>query len=200
MSDEPPAASAPARRRRDSAGTRSALLSSARELFAERGYDRTTVRDIAAHAGVNQALLFRYFGSKDELFGAAMARETLDLLADGPPERVVARVLRRILDPAASRAEDQLLYAALLSGGHDTAAAVLRRELGDNYGRALASLTDAGDADVRADLVLAWLLGIGLLRTVLGKEPLVGADPEAVAAHVLRGVGTLLERTDPQPA
>ncbi|MGY2061462.1 helix-turn-helix domain-containing protein, partial [Nocardia gipuzkoensis] len=60
-------------RKRDSGATRAAILGAAQELFAERGYERATVRDIAARAGVNQALLFRYFGNKDELFRAAIA-------------------------------------------------------------------------------------------------------------------------------
>jgi hypothetical protein len=63
----------------------------------------------------------------------------------------------------------------------------------------LTTLTDAADAEIRADLVLAWLLGIGLLRSVLDHQPLTDADPQAVAGHVLRAVATLLERVDQQP-
>lgn len=61
-------------RKRDATATKAALLDAAAELFADRGFDRTTVRDIAHRAGVNQALLFRYFGSKDALFEHVMAR------------------------------------------------------------------------------------------------------------------------------
>jgi AcrR family transcriptional regulator len=184
-------------RRRDAAATKAALLAAARELFTERGFERTTVRDIAARAGANQALLFRYFGSKDALFQQAMASK--NLLAETPPEQLVAVVLARLFAPDAPTAEDNPLYAVLRSAAHERTASVVRDDLGEQYGQVLASLTDAEDADVRADLVIAWWLGIGLLRSVLGKEPLAGADPAATAALVLRAVATLLERTEQPP-
>ncbi|KAA2266135.1 helix-turn-helix transcriptional regulator [Solihabitans fulvus] len=186
----------PRSRRRDSAATRAALLDAAAELFGERGFDRTTVRDIAGRAGVNQALLFRYFGSKDALFAAAMARRGRELLDDSPAEQLLGRVLRQMLDNESLKLIDHPMYAVLRSSGHDHAATAIRQELGEEYASALAALTDAEDARVRADLVLAWLLGIALLRSVHGKEPLASAKPDDVAGHVLRAVRVLLERAD----
>src|SRR6266568_1912295 len=61
------------RRRRDAVATRRALLESARGRFTRLGYDRTTLRDVAADAGVNIALIKRYFDSKEGLFKAALA-------------------------------------------------------------------------------------------------------------------------------
>jgi AcrR family transcriptional regulator len=63
-------------RARDAAATRKALLDAAAELFFERGFNRTTVRDIADRAGANQSLIFRYFGSKAAVFEAVAARAT----------------------------------------------------------------------------------------------------------------------------
>jgi AcrR family transcriptional regulator len=60
---------------RDADATRTALIAAARELFACDGFDRTTVRGIADRAGVNQALLFRYFGNKEGLFAEAIRDE-----------------------------------------------------------------------------------------------------------------------------
>lgn len=182
-------------RRRDSAATRAALLEAAAKLFAERGFDRTTVRDIAALAGVNQALLFRYFGSKDALFAAVMACQSRELLEESPPEQLVANVLRRMMEESATLA-DHPLWGALRSVGHDNAARAIRHELGEDYVRVLSSLTDSENADLRADLVLAWLVGISMLRSIFGKEPLASADPDEVAELVLRATRTLLERTD----
>jgi hypothetical protein len=68
--------------------------------------------------------------------------------------------------------------------------------LGEEYIRALSTLTDGGDGELRADLLLAWLLGIGLVRSVLHREPLHSADPAQVAGHVLRAAEVLLERSD----
>ncbi|WP_280268598.1 TetR/AcrR family transcriptional regulator [Nocardia wallacei] len=186
----------PGERKRDAAATRGALLAAAQELFAERGYERATVRDIAARAGVNQALLFRYFGSKDELFRAAIADRGRRVLEDGPAGSLPARLLARALVPADAAAQEYWLQAALRSSGHDEGASAIRRELGDEYVRALSALTDGPDGDLRADLLLAWVLGIGLMRSVHGREPLASADPNLVAHHVLRATRALLERTD----
>lgn len=61
------------RRRRDAAATREALLQAAHSRFTRLGYDRTTLRDVAADVGVNLALIKRYFDSKEGLFKAALA-------------------------------------------------------------------------------------------------------------------------------
>ncbi|KOG91018.1 TetR family transcriptional regulator, partial [Streptomyces varsoviensis] len=76
-------------RRRDAEATRRALIDAATALFTERGYERTTVRDIAARAGFNQALLFRYFGSKKALFSEVVARQGWQQVRDTPPERLL---------------------------------------------------------------------------------------------------------------
>jgi AcrR family transcriptional regulator len=186
-------------RRRDSAATKAALLAAARELFVCRGFDRTTVRDIAALAGANQALLFRYFGSKEALFREAMTSGSEQLIAQTPPEQLVSRVLARMLAPDAPKSTDSAFYAFLRSSTHEQSAEMFRDELGARYRNVLMTLTDAADAEIRADLVLAWLLGIGLLRSVLDHQPLADADPKVVAEHVLRAVVTMLERVDPRP-
>lgn len=180
-------------RKRDAAATRAALLDAAGTLFAERGFDRTTVRDIAKLAGVNQALLFRYFGSKDAIFEAVLARGGREQLASTPPGELLGTALRSMLESDTGR--DRTLDAYLRSAGHDSSAAAVRRQLGEEYAEVLATLTDADDAELRADLVLAWLLGIGLVREITGKEPLASADPDDVCQLVLGAARTLLERS-----
>ncbi|MEV0355459.1 TetR family transcriptional regulator [Nocardia sp. NPDC050697] len=183
-------------RRRDAAATRAALLSAARTLFAERGYERASVRAIAAAAGVNQALLFRYFGTKAELFRAAFTDRGQRLLDDGAAASLPARLLAAVLDPDGSAAQGDWLVTALRSADREDGALLIQRELGDEYARALATLTDAPDGELRADLLLAWLLGIALVRSVHGREPLASAEPAAVAELVLRATGAVLERAD----
>jgi AcrR family transcriptional regulator len=180
-------------RRRDAAATRAALLDAAAALFAERGFDRTTVRDIAHRAGANQALLFRYFGSKDALFEEVMARGGREHLAATDPEHLFGTSLRSLLEPADSGRRNPALETYLRSTGSDHA---IRREVGEEYARVLATLTDAPDAELRADLALAWLLGIGLVREITGTEPLASADPDHVSRLVLTAVRTLLERSE----
>jgi AcrR family transcriptional regulator len=184
----------PPGRKRDAAATRRALLDAAAKLFAERGFDRTTVRDIAREAGANQSLLFRYFGSKDALFEEVVARTGREQIATTPAERLFRTSLRGVLEPGGER--NRVLETYLRSPGSDSAAEALRQELGHDYARTLATLTDAPDAELRADLALAWLLGIGLVRGITGKEPLAGADPDDVCRLVLTATRTLLERAE----
>ncbi|SDF24768.1 TetR/AcrR family transcriptional regulator [Pseudonocardia oroxyli] len=180
-------------RPRDSAATRAALLAAARELFASGGYDGTTVRAIAERAGVNQALLFRHFGSKDGLFTEAVTGQALEVLHDGPATDLVPRTVRAIM--TGDDVQSPLFLSALRSAGNSDAAQTVREELRAAFGGALAELAegeDRADAELRAELTLAWLLGIALLRTVLRTEAVAAADPEAVVAHVSAAVDTLL--------
>jgi AcrR family transcriptional regulator len=194
MTSEPEAAAAarPARPR-DSAATRRALLTAARELFVTVGYDATTVRAIADRAGVNQALLFRHFGNKEALFAEVLSGQAMAMLEDGPPEELLRRTLDAMLvdDPDGTA----LFYAVLRSTGNSEAGAALRAELEARWASAFAALAradDARDAALRAELLLAWLLGIGLLRTVIATRPMAEAEPRAIIDHVLRTARTLL--------
>ncbi|MDJ0382050.1 TetR/AcrR family transcriptional regulator [Streptomyces sp. G-G2] len=178
-------------RRRDAAATRRRILDAARDLFAERGYERATVRDIAELAGSNQALLFRYFGSKHGLLTEVLARGGLEQLRATPPEELFETALRSMLTSSAAGSGDRSLEVYLRSVGRGEDAAGTLRELGEEYQNALASLSGAPDGALRADLAMAWLLGIGLMRTVVAREPLAGADPDEVCALVLATLGQL---------
>ncbi|MCX4730466.1 TetR/AcrR family transcriptional regulator [Streptomyces sp. NBC_01363] len=185
---EPGSAPPSEERRRDAAATRRRLLEAARDLFAERGYEGATVRSIAARAGVNQALLFRYFGSKRGLLTEVVALGGLEQLQATPPEELFETALRSMLTHSAEGAEDRSLEVYLRSVGRGDEAAGTLRELGEEYQSALAGLSSAPDGALRADLAMAWLLGIGLMRTVVAREPLAGAEPDEVCRLVL---GTL---------
>ncbi|WP_017973812.1 TetR/AcrR family transcriptional regulator [Actinopolyspora halophila] len=183
------------RRRRDPAATRTALLRAAAELFAERGFDQTTVRDVAARAEVNQALLFRYFGSKQELFAEVLSHNSEALLDSVATPELPRRILENVLADRAGSGAEHTIVTMLRSLSDERAARVLRDELGGSYVERLARLSDAADADLRADLVLAWLFGIGMMRSVLGKDPLAEASDEVVVGHVTRAVSFLLEKS-----
>lgn len=179
-------------RPRDAAATRQALLDAARDLFASAGYDATTVRAIADRAGVNQALLFRYFGNKEGIFAEAVLGQAMSLLADGPRDDLLERTLAAILATDPDRGPEPLM-AVLRAAGSTQVAEEVRSRLHAAYSEAFASVVDTDDpvdARVRADLLLAWLLGISLVRGPLRTGPV--HDAEAVTGHVLRAAEVLL--------
>ena len=86
-------------RERKSERTRAAILKAAQELFAEFGYARTTVRDIAARAAIDPAMVMRYFGSKDALFARATAIDLkLPDLTQTAPAQFGDTLIRHFLD------------------------------------------------------------------------------------------------------
>jgi len=89
-------------RRGGDSGTKEAILAAARARFGDLGYDRTTIRDIAADAGVDAALVHHFYGTKDQLFATAMR------LPVNPRE-----VLAEALAPG-SRGQEQSLGEHLL--------------------------------------------------------------------------------------
>jgi hypothetical protein len=104
-----------------------------------------------------------------------------------------------MLNQSASGAADRTLEVYLRSIGRGDEAAGALLELGEEYQSALASLSGAEDGALRADLAMAWLLGIGLMRTVVGREPLAGAEPDAVCRLVLEAVEHLWSAPAPGP-
>ncbi|MFP5020632.1 TetR/AcrR family transcriptional regulator [Pseudonocardia phyllosphaerae] len=187
----PPSEPAPAPD--DGGATRRALLTAAAELFAEQGYDRTTVRAIAERAGVNQALLFRHFGNKEAVFARVAAERALAVLHAGPSGELLARTLGSILTER-SGPENDLFDSVLRSAGSTEALRVARDELAHAFTAAFAAQAagEPSDAALRAELLLGWLLGINLLRNVLHTDAVSGADPAAVDAHVTRAATALL--------
>ncbi|MGW5715247.1 TetR family transcriptional regulator [Amycolatopsis sp. NPDC003865] len=159
--------------RRDAASTRTRLLSAAALLFARDGYASTSVRDIADAAGANVALINRYFGSKEGLFSACLARGTA-----------------RVLDESGSRAAELLLgdhqHLLLLAHHPGTERANRIRLAGLRaFGTALSaeSAQQTGDDGEKyvlpAQLLLAAAIGVALLRSA-GLQPLASAREQAL--------------------
>lgn len=181
---------------RSGEATRHALLAAAADLFTEHGYDRTSVRAIAERAGVNQALLFRHFGSKDALFARVAAERALAVLHGGPPEELLDRTLRSILDRGTGPEHD--LFGSLVrSAGTSEAAAAVRTELAGAFTAAFAARAggahDERDAALRAELLLTWLLGLSLAHPLLPDGAIGAAEPDEVIAHLTRAASALLD-------
>lgn len=181
---------APAPRRRDAAGTRARLLSAARTLFLRQGYAATGLRQIAADAGVDVTLVRRYFGSKRQLFiEATDLGEDTERIWSAADAEIPSLLIRRVL--AAADDADVPLFALLRSSGDPEVVERLTEQLDRSLTGPLAELVDADDARLRADLVTALMVGIGVLRTLLHKEPLAGADEDRLTELFVRAFHSL---------
>ena len=175
-------------RRPGTPDTREAILTVARKRFATRGYEATSVRGIAAEAGVDPALVIHYFESKEKLFVAATGvpagiSELFASLGDMPLDDAVRALIRAylgVVDSDGSRNAILALVRAAVS--NDKAAAILREFLTTELLPVIARLTGRPDAYLRASLVAAQLIGIATLRHVHRVEPLVAASQEEIVA------------------
>ena len=176
--------------------TRARVLLAARTSFGERGFEGTTIRDVAARAGVDPALVHHYFGSKQRLFVAAMElpRELPTLvprILEGAREGLGERFARSVLELWEAPANRSLLLGIVRSATTDpVAAAMLRQLLAAGPFLALASAIDQPDADLRATLAGSQLIGLALARYVVAVEPLASAPLEVL----VRALAPTLQR------
>ncbi|MFD5111580.1 TetR family transcriptional regulator [Streptomyces sp. NPDC058220] len=181
----------PARKDADTGpGAREKILREARTEFAERGYDKTSVRGIAKAAGVDPALVHHYFGTKDEVFAAAIevsfepALVVPGLLAggtDGIGERL-ARYFIGVWENPVTRAPLLAVIRSALT--HEAAATVLRTFVLRRLLERIAEELDVPDPTFRAELAASHMLGIAFLRYVIKAEPLASVDTEEIIAMV----------------
>jgi AcrR family transcriptional regulator len=185
----------PPRRRGRPAGpptgaTKERILAAAREEFSARGYDRTSVRAIGKAAGVDAALVHHYFGTKEQIFAAAVEvsfAPAVELPAavgsavDGMGERV-ARFMLRVWENPATR--EPLLAVVRSAVTNETAAGVLRRLVSRTVLARVAGELDVPDPEFRVQLAAAHLVGIAILRYVVKVEPLASAAPEQLVQLV----------------
>ena len=170
--------------------TRERVLSVARARFAARGYTATTIRDVAADAGVDPALVHYFFGTKDGLFAAAMALPVnpavvlRGVVADGPEglgERLVRAFLGVWDDPVSGPALVALVRSAVT---HEGAAEVVRGFMGNEVVARIASVLGRPDATLRASLAASQLLGLAVARYIVRVEPLASADHDSIVASM----------------
>src|SRR6201994_2887958 len=147
------------RRPHDAEASRRALLDAAREVFDEVGYDRATTREIGDRAGVDPALIARYFDSKEGLFIATIAAGSAEEEGiDFAPRAFVAFLLERWDERGHSPISRALASPALSPGAREQVAAVV----GDRVLVGLAAelrRRGAAEADLRAELLIALAVG-----------------------------------------
>ncbi|MEK9523317.1 TetR/AcrR family transcriptional regulator [Streptomyces sp. adm13(2018)] len=181
----------PSRTEEDSGpGARERILEAARAQFAERGYDKTSVRGIAKAAGVDAALVHHYFGTKDEVFAAAIEvsfepATVVPAIVGGPRETIGERLARFFIgvwENPVSRAPLLAIVRSALT--HEAAAKVLRTFVLRRLLERIADELDVPDPRFRAELAASHMIGIAILRYVIQVEPLASVDPEEIVAMV----------------
>jgi AcrR family transcriptional regulator len=165
---------------RGSAASRAAIVGAARRRFAALGYERTTIRAVAAEARIDPAMVMRYFGSKENLFLLAADFDVrLPDLTGAAPGTAGALLVGHFVDRwDADPALAALLRAAATS---ETVAARVRGILAAQVGPAVAALCpDPAEAPLRAGLVAAQLLGMALCRFMLRLGAVTELDRDAM--------------------
>jgi AcrR family transcriptional regulator len=164
--------------RRSSDETKAVILAAARERFGASGFQAGTIRAIAADAGVDPAMVMRYYGNKDKLFAAA-AEFDLKFPDFAGIER--AQVGRSLVRHFLERWEDEALVILLRSSATNAEAAQRMQEIfGTQLQPLVASFAPASEAGVRAGLIATQILGMALCRFVLRLPPVVGMTRDEV--------------------
>ncbi|ROS75734.1 TetR family transcriptional regulator [Curtobacterium sp. PhB130] len=174
---------------KDAEATRMLLVQAARRRFAFDGYRATTVRDIAADAGVNVALINRYFVSKEGLFRACLDRVVQDLGAEESSapravglDRALGDLIGHIVRSPSD--EDSMQLMLLVRSSGDDGADAIRRETLRRYAERLATVVGGSVTDellLRAEIALSVVLGMTMLRTSTRVEPLATASEDEIA-------------------
>lgn len=178
-------------RERNAAGTRQAILDAARAAFAIHGIDGVGMRDIARAADVNAALVHRYFGTKQLLFAEVMESSLgfEGLSSDG--DGLIRFLVDRVLKPGAANSFDPIL-ALLRSASTPDAQPILREYLAREAFEPLALMLEGQENPrEKANMVVAFLLGLMILRSILESEPSLSMQPAQIA-WVFQRVFTIL--------
>ncbi|GAA0571868.1 TetR family transcriptional regulator [Paractinoplanes ferrugineus] len=167
-------------RPRRSDATRAAILRAAKERFAADGYERATIRAIAADAAIDPSMVMRYYGSKERLFAAAAEFDLrLPELSGTPAAEVASMLLTHFLE---RWEDDETLTALLRASVTNQAAADRMREI---FTAQLVPVVEQLHTDqprVRAGLVASQILGLALCRYVLALAPMATMSrPETIA-------------------
>ncbi|NOP96142.1 TetR family transcriptional regulator [Mycolicibacterium fortuitum] len=180
------------------------IIDAAREHFMRDGYEKATVRSIAADAGVDVAMIYYHFGNKEGLFTASVLdtpqhplHQLANLLEEGPGE-IGARLVRDVVQRWDAGASFDLLLTVFRSADihplarkllHDTLAGPVARQIADQFG--------VDNAELRVELVTVHLVGLAFARYQLKIEPMASASIDDLAAWI----GPTVQRylTDPNP-
>jgi AcrR family transcriptional regulator len=173
-------------RRPGESGSREAIADAARRSFAKLGYDRTTIRGIAAEAGVDPALVAHFFGSKQKLFVSVMAlpfdpQEVMPEILAGARSKAGLRLAEFAVGLLEDPGARSVLVGIVRSAASEHEAAQLVRELvAQRIVGAMCRALATPDAELRANLVASQMVGLIMARYVIRVEPLASLSPDAL--------------------
>ena len=164
--------------------TRDRILDAARRLFCDQGYERTTIRAVAAAADIDSSMVMRYYGSKEGLFAAAA---TFDLdfpdLTQVPRNQMGRTLVRHFLKRWEARDRDLpgLLRVCIThQDGRALLVAVFRKQIAPM----IARITGPKHGAERAALIATQMLGLALTRYVLALPPVVGLSQDTLVDRI----------------
>lgn len=173
-------------RRPGSLDTRGEIITAARGVFAEKGFDKATVRGIAREAGVDPALVHHYFDTKEGLFVAAMQfpvepSVAVPMILAGPREELGERLIRFILTVASDEDRRAPIIAMIRSAmSNEQAATMVREFLGEAVLQRLAQ--GLGIDPIRVEAAFGQMIGVVMLRYIVKIEPIASASPDELVA------------------
>ena len=185
-------------RRPGKRSTKQAVLEAARARFASDGFASTTIRSIAADAGVDASQVMQFFGSKDDLFASVIdvphsALQHFDTAFEGPDEHLGERVVRAYLSawegiPAESEPLMAMLRSAIVS---EHARAELREFIQSRLQEGTVG-NSAAEASLRAGLASSMLVGVITNRRIIGVPMLMDADTEQLVSILAPAIQQIL--------
>jgi AcrR family transcriptional regulator len=167
-----------------SKATRERIEVAARTIFSRYGYERSTIRAIAAAALIHPSMVMRYFGSKEALFARVVRFELrLPNLTAVPPQELGAALVRHFLERWENGAGElpALLRAAV---SNVDARARMAEIFEQQLTHATSSLGDPATAPRRATLVASQMLGLALTRYVLEFDAALAMSQEEIVQSV----------------
>ena len=177
-------------RRPGDSGTREAIEGAARRQFAELGYDRTSLRQVAREAGVDPTLVSHFYGSKQQLFVTVVElpfrpAEVLPRLLEGDPGELGLRLARFILGVFESaQSRGQVIGIVRSATSEPEAARLVRDMLTREVLTPLAEGLGVADAEFRAGLLGSQVVGMIMARYIVAIEPLASRDAAEVALAI----------------
>jgi AcrR family transcriptional regulator len=172
--------------------TKAAILKAAQQLFADQGYERATVRDIAARAAIDPAMVIRYFGSKEGLFARATAFDLKlpDLSAIAKAD-IGSTLVGHFVDVwEGSLSNGSLISLLRAAASNEDAAGAVRAIFGGQVVPMLAQIVPPAELPMRAGLVATQIMGLAVTRYILKVPPVVAMD----RAQLVRLLGPTMQR------